>query len=168
MNGWVLGCGLMLALAAAVRAEGPEASEPIMPEETVPAESDETIVIDLDWPEEESSEVEPDSGTSAPATPPAIEPEPPATPARPEPAAATGLPPGQYLQLAFFESEDSVARFKRQIAGKSWAGDVRYWFDAAAAGHRVLLGPLSASELARQRQRLSAEGFDSFRYRAGS
>ena len=162
--GWVL---VMVLAAAVVRAEGPESSEPIPPEGAIPLGSEEKIVIDLDWPEEDD-EATPGNEPEAPAdTTPAV-PEPPVAnePGTRAPA-KNGLPTGNYLQLAFFESAESVARFKRQIAGQAWADDVRSWFDEQAAGHRILLGPLSQTDLPRLRQRLRAEGFDSFRYRAG-
>jgi len=159
--------GLALILAAPwIHAEGPEASEPIPPEGAIPMESDEPIVIELDWPED-TEEPAPADDSATPAEPTPVMPDPPAAKDLVTPVPAnTGLPAGDYLQLAFFESAESVARFKRQIAGQAWAGDVRYWFDQQAAGHRVLLGPLSQAELSRQRQRLRAEGFESFRYNA--
>ncbi|GGX47922.1 SPOR domain-containing protein [Saccharospirillum salsuginis] len=158
----------MVLASAVAHAEGPQASEPIPPEGAIPMESDEPVVIELDWPEE-TEEPAPAEESGAPAEPTPVVPDMPVAQDPVTPATDNkGLPAGEYLQLAFFESAESVARFKRQIAGKAWAGDVRYWFDDQEDGHRVLLGPLSSPELARQRQRLRAEGFESFRYRAGS
>lgn len=153
-------------------AEGPVASEPIPPEGSIPMRTSAPIELEIDEAEPEpalSPEPAPAATNPMPepepqASTPAVDPKPSPVP----PANPSGLPRGQYLQLAFFESEASVARFKRQLADRPWASEVRYWFDDTRAGYRVLLGPLTAAELARQRQRLGADGYPTFRYRTGS
>lgn len=139
-------------------AEGPVASDPIGPEE--PIVIGPPIELNIEEPEETPANTQ----TTAPAPRPEH-------PSAPSPTAPTqtqvqGLPVGQYLQLAFFRSPDSVERFKRQVADKPWATEITVWFDEAATGHRVLLGPFAGAELTRQRQVLRAEGYETFRYQA--
>lgn len=157
--------GLLLLTGTAVQplwAEGPVASDPIGPEEPLVIEP--PIELEIEEPDNPPAAQPPRPASEQPV--PNAQPAQPLTPRSP-PSAQTnskGLQVGQYLQLAFFRSPESVERFKRQVANQSWAGDVTAWYDEAAGGHRVLLGPFAGSELSRQRQILRAEGFETFRY----
>lgn len=159
--------GVILLVGTAVqplRAEGPVASDPIGPEEPLVIEP--PIELEIEEPENPPAAQPPRPASEQPA--PGSQPTQPPAPRSAPPAQTNsqGLQVGQYLQLAFFGSPESVERFKRQVANQNWASEVITWYDETAGGHRVLLGPFAGAELSRRRQILRAEGFETFRYTA--